>query len=284
MLDQLPEEVLRYKLDLGGRQFHIMETGKGTPVFALHGNPTWSFLYRKVMQRLLNQPIRFIAPDLLGLGFSERIPATDHQLALHGRAVGALLDALDLEKFIFVGQDWGGPIGLSALADRADRLAGLVILNTVVGPPKPTFKPTAFHRFSRLPIVSELAFRGLGFPQLALHMVQGDQTSIRGQVARAYRLPLRKFPSAPLALARMVPDSLEHPSVSELHRCEQVIRDFPGPSAIVWGNQDPILGGVRTHIERLMPKAVVTQTEAGHFLQEEVPDEIAAAICEVAGI
>ena len=150
MLDQLPEEVLRYKLDLGGRQFHIMETGQGTPVFALHGNPTWSFLYRKVMQRLLNQPIRFIAPDLLGLGFSERIPATDHQLALHGRAVGALLDALDLEKFIFVGQDWGGPIGLSALADRTDRLAGLVILNTVVGPPKPAFKPTAFLRGSIL--------------------------------------------------------------------------------------------------------------------------------------
>ena len=280
----MPEEVIRYTLDLGGRQFHVMECGHGTPVLMLHGNPTWSFLYRRVMQRLLGRPIKVIAPDLLGLGFSERIPARDHQLALHGRAIGNLMDALNLDGFVFVGQDWGGPIGLSALADRHERLAGLVILNTVVGPPKPGFQPTAFHRFARFPIISELAFRGLGFPQLGLHLAQGDKTSIRGQVARAYRLPLRGFPSAPLALARMVPDSFDHPSISELQRCEEVIHTFTGPSAIVWGNRDPVLGGVRTHIERLMPNADVTQTDAGHFLQEEVPDEIAAAICKVVGL
>jgi len=250
----------------------------------LHGNPTWSFLYRKVIQRLLNRPIRAIAPDLLGLGFSERIPAADHQLALHGHALGTLIDALNLEGFIFVGQDWGGPIGLSAIANRMDRLAGLVILNTVVGPPKPGFKPTAFHRFARVPILADVAFRSLGFPQLSLHLVQGDKSSIKGNVARAYRLPLRRFPEAPLALARMVPNSLHHPSIAPLHDCERVIREFSGPSAIVWGNNDPILGGVRTHIERLMPDAEVTETEAGHFLQEEVPDEIADAICKVADL
>ena len=119
---------------------------------------------------------------------------------------------------------------------------------------------------------------------VSLHLAQGDKTSIRGQVARAYRLPLRGFPSAPLALARMVPDSFDHPSIRELQRCEEVIHAFEGPSAIVWGNRDPVLGGVRTHIERLMPNADVTQTDAGHFLQEEVPDEIAAAICKVMGI
>ena len=284
ILDQLPESVVRYIVEISGRQFHVMEVGSGIPVLALHGNPTWSFLYRRVMQRLLGRPVRLITPDLLGLGFSERIPASDHQLALHGQSIGSLIDALDLNGFILVGQDWGGPIGLSAVASRQHRLAGLVILNTVIGPPKASFRPTAFHRFSRLPVIAELAFRGFGFPQLGLHLVQGDRTSIRGNTARAYRFPLQGLPVAPLALARMVPNNHTHPSIAELQRCEDVIHEFTGPSAIVWGDNDPILGRVRTHVERLMPNASVRRTEAGHFLQEEVPDEIADAICEVAGI
>src|SRR4029078_1131831 len=104
--------------------------------------------------------------------------------------------------------------------------------------------------------------------------------SIRGEVARAYRFPLRRVADrvAPLALARMVPDSSEHPSVASLRVCPTLVRGFEGPSAVVWGDRDPILGRVRSWIEKLLPHAEVTRTEAGHFLQEEVPGAIAAAI------
>ena len=87
---------------------------------------------------------------------------------------------------------------------------------------------------------------------------------------------------APLALARMVPNGPEHPSIPALSRCQNLVETFDGPTAIVWGDRDPVLGRVRRHVQRLLPDARVTVTNAGHFLQEEVPGEIAAAIRDVA--
>lgn len=275
----------RYRIAVGGARLHVMETGSGFPVLLLHGNPTWGFLYRKVAAKLAGAPLRLIMPDLLGLGFSDkpRDPGA-HTLERHGELIAGLLDQLAIDRLIFVGQDWGGPIGLGALSARPQRLAGLVLLNTVVGPPRPGFRPTAFHRFARLPLVSEAVFRGLAFPQCALSLAQGDRRSIRGAVARAYRYPLRGLSqnAAPLALARMVPDSFDHPSIPALRRCQELVTGFAGPCAIVWGDRDPVLGRVRTFLERLLPHAAVTRTQAGHFLQEEVPGPIADAILHVA--
>jgi haloalkane dehalogenase len=268
----------------GGVRMHVMEQGSGRPVLMLHGNPTWGFLWRKVAVALAGEPLRIILPDLVGLGLSDkpRDPAA-HTLENHARWLGALLDALALGPLVFVGQDWGGPIGLRALADRPAQLAGLVLANTVVGPPRPGFRPTTFHRFARLPLLSELAFRVAGFPQNAMSWAQGDKRSIRGEVARAYRWPLRRFADrvAPLALARMVPDSEAHPSMAGLRRCQELVDGFHGPAALVWGDRDPVLGRVRSFVERRLPSAPVTRTRAGHFLQEEVPDELAAAVRDV---
>ena len=151
----LPAGVRRYRADVGGYRMHVMEVGDGRPVLMLHGNPTWGFLYRKVAAALAGQPLRLVLPDLVGLGFSDRPRAAgEHTLDNHARWLGALLDGLDLEGLVFVAHDWGGPIGLRALADRPRLARGLVILNTVVGPPRPDFRPTAFHRLARLPIVS----------------------------------------------------------------------------------------------------------------------------------
>ncbi|HRI10637.1 MAG TPA: alpha/beta fold hydrolase, partial [Nannocystaceae bacterium] len=181
---------------------------------------------------------------------------------------------------VFVGQDWGGASGLGARGDRPERIRGLVLMNTVVGPPHPGFRPTAFHRLSQAPIVSDLAFRLLGVPQIGLHLAQGDRRSIRGAVARAYRYPLRHLRdrAAPLGLARMVPDRLDHPSVADLERCRALVQSYRGPAALVWGERDPILGRLLARTHRLLPQAEVTRTQAGHFLQEEVPEAIAAAI------
>ena len=280
---ELPFE--RYLVQVEEHRMHVMETGRGRPVLMLHGNPTWGYLWRHVVGRLKGEPLRLVMPDLIGLGLSDkpRDPGV-HQLIQHGRWLGSLIRQMDLRDLILVVQDWGGAIGLSALLEQSERLAGLVLLNTVVGPPKPGIKPTLFHKFARFPGLSEIAFVGLGFPQVALGGAQGDRRSISGRVAKAYRWPLRMRADrqAPLALARMVPDSLQHPSIEPLERCQHLATSFGGPTAIVWGDADPILGGVRTHMQRLFPDAPMTRTGAGHFLQEEVPDEIAAAICDVA--
>jgi haloalkane dehalogenase len=113
-----------------------------------------------------------------------------------------------------------------------------------------------------------------------LHRIQGDKRSIRGEVARAYRWPLRTWSDrvAPLALARMVPNRPDHRSMKALLAGDAWARAFPGPVALVWGMRDPILGRALRRHERAFPEAPVTRTEAGHFLQEEVPEELAAAV------
>ena len=113
-------------------------------------------------------------------------------------------------------------------------------------------------------------------------MPQGDRSSIRGDVLRAYLHPLREDNSAVLALARMVPDSVQHPSVGELERCQRYVERFEGPAAIVWGERDPVLGKLQRRVHRALPHAALTRTQGGHFVQEEFPDEIAAAIRDVA--
>ncbi len=277
----------RYFVDVGGYRMHVMEAGVGVPVLMLHGNPTWGFLWRKVAEALHGEQLRLIMPDLIGLGLSDkpRDPA-EHTLEAHGRWLGALLDELSPGPLVLAAQDWGGPIGLLALADRPQLAAGLVLMNTVVGPPRPGFQASAFHRFARLPVISDVAFRAFGFPQLGLFAAQGDRKSIAPWTseARAYRWPLRRMRDnvAPLALARMVPDSDAHPSIPALRRCQELIEKFTGPAALVWGTRDPVLGRVVSHLERLLPNARVTRTNAGHFLQEEVPDDIAGAIRHVA--
>jgi haloalkane dehalogenase len=268
---------------------HFMEWGSpdGYPVLMQHGNPTWGFLYRKIVGRLLHKNFRFIVPDLAGLGFSSKFQSYGvHTLDHHAAWIGALIDALELKSLLFVGQDWGGPIGISSLASRPQLLKGLVILNTVLSPPGENFRPTAFHRFANKPLVSDFAFRVLGYPQRALGRAQGDPASIAGDVARAYRYPLCGLwrNAGPLALARMVPSSGSHPSVRGLTACRDYLSGFNGPTAIVWGEKDPVLGRHLQRMQEQFPRADLTRTGGGHFIQEEFDQLIANKIEAVAGL
>jgi haloalkane dehalogenase len=278
----------RYRVSIDGYAMHVMESGPedGRAVLLLHGNPTWGFLWRKVALGLHGLPLRIVMPDLVGLGLSDK--PTDpsvHTMEFHAGQVARLIEALSLKQVVFVAHDWGGSIGMHALATLAPKvtLEGLVVLNTVLGPPKRGFRATAFHRFSRVPLISDVVFHVGQFPQAMLWFAQGDRRSISGDVSRAYRWPLhnRLDRVAPLALARMVPNAEDHPSIGPLRKSEAFVQAFKGPAAIVWGDQDPVIGRARRRIEHLLPNAKVTLTNAGHFLQEEVPLDIAAAIRQV---
>ena len=267
-----------------GRRLHFVDEGRGDqrPVLLLHGNPTWSFLWRRVIEDLDEH--RCVAPDLLGLGLSDRLPRLgDHTLDRHAEAIVELVESLDLRGVILVGQDWGGPILAAAAARMPERIAGVVLANTAVVLPR-HLRGTSFHRLSRAPILSDIVFRLFGFPLKSLHRVQGDPDSIRGVVARAYLWPLQRISDrvAPLALARMVPNGPNHPSVPALERGQEWLLGFRGPTALVWGTRDPILGRALSRHQKQLPEAIVRTTEAGHFLQEEVPEVLAQAIREVA--
>lgn len=132
--------------------------------------------------------------------------------------------------------------------------------------------------------MSDVAFRLFNFPVPVLGLTQADPASLSGEVARAYAWPLRhvRDRAAPLALARMVPNHPEHPTLAELTEGEAWLRAFPGPVELVWGTKDPILGRALKRHREALPHAPVTELPAGHFLQEEQPEAIAAAIRRVA--
>ncbi len=286
----LPVGRRAYLLETGpdaGRRIHFLDCGRrdAQPVLLVHGNPTWSYLWRRVIGALDLDRFRCLAPDLLGFGLSSKLPrARDHRLDRHLASLGEWIGALALERdLIVVGQDWGGPLSVGTALRAPVGVAGVVLGNTSVLLPARA-RGTWFHRFSHLPVVSDLAFRGVGFPQIALGTAQGDRRSISGRVARAYRWPLRRpwRRAGPLGLARMVPVGDDHPSLGPLREIDAWVRAYRGPAALVWGERDPILGrALQKHVEAL-PQASVTRTAAGHFLQEEVPERLAAAIEGVA--
>ncbi len=294
VLRQLPASIRHESIAVtaGGEEhtIHVMRVrgggdGPRVPVLMLHGNPTWGFLWRKVVAALEigGRPapgLDLIIPDLAGLGYSSTPTAGFHSIEHHGAVIRAVLDSLGIGQVVLAIQDWGGPIGLHALADSPERLLGLVILNTVIGPPKAGFRATAFHRFARVPVLSDLAFTRLGFAQRFMFVAQGDPFSLSMDALRAYDLPLRGS-AVPLLLARMVPDSLEHPSVQALQRCQDLALGAKVPVAIVWGDRDPVLGPIIYRLEKQLPHAHVVRTRAGHFIQEEAPEAIAAAIRRV---
>jgi cis-3-alkyl-4-acyloxetan-2-one decarboxylase len=272
-------------LAVSGGTMAYVETGAGRPVVLVHGNPTWGFLYRKVMAALQGAPLRLLVPDLLGFGRSTK-PKTSafHSVEAHGRTLLEWMAALDVKDAVLVVQDWGGPFGLWAAAHSGGRVSALCLLNTAVVMPA-RFKSTPFHSLARLPLVGEVAFRLLGFPLRALGRVQANPHSISGDVARAYRWPLRRLEdrTGPLALARLVPDGPQHPSVPALREVEAFVKGFPGPVELVWGTKDPILGKALKRHRQALPQARVTEVDAGHFLQEEAPAAIAQAIRRLSG-
>jgi len=276
-----------HRQEVPGGTMAWVESGRGRDVVLVHGNPTWSFIWRRVIAALDGQRLHLLAPDLLGCGRSSKPRAVAwHTLDRHGSALAAWMEARRLVDPLLVVQDWGGPIGLLA-ASRATsvRVAGVCLLNTAVVLP-PRFRGTSFHRLARVPLLAPVLFRGLGFPLQLLAGVQADRRSISGDVARAYRWPFRRWAdrAAPLGLSRMVPGSADHPSVPHLRIVDGWLHSFPGPVELVWGRKDPLLGRVLGRHARELPQARVTETDAGHFLQEEVPEIIARSIRRLAGM
>ena len=266
-----------------GIKVHVLEVGSGYPLFLQHGNPTSGFLYRNVAEKLPIERVRVIMPTLVGLGFSSKVPVSKHTLENHVLWISGVLSQLNLEDVVYVGQDWGGPIGMGALAKSPNLLKGAVLLNTGFLAPTGPMELSPAHAAVRFPILGELMINVFFSIFELLPRMQGDPDSIPLDIQVLYGKPVvdsgnRK---APLAMMRMVPDGVDHPSVPALREVEQYVRSLDIPAEIVWGMNDPILARGLPSMKELFPAAPVTETTAGHFLQEEVATEIAEALMRV---
>jgi haloalkane dehalogenase len=278
LLDQLP-----YKhswIDVG-KTMHLMEKGQGKPIVMVHGNPMWGYLYKKVLDGLDNN--RYIVPDLIGFGFSEKIKLHEHSLEAHSNWMAQFFSTIKEEKIGLVVHDWGGMIGIAGAMKAGKKIDGLVVMNTAITAPKDGFKPTWFHSLSQVPLISSFLFRGLNFPLSFLNRFAGVPGSFDSQTMKAYKYPLKNFKDncGPLALARMVPNSMHDPSVPLEQEIETYLSSYDGPAQIVWGMNDPVMWKLRRRTARLLPQAKVVKTQAGHFVQEETPTEVIKAIKEV---
>jgi len=266
-----------------GIKVHVLEVGSGYPLFLQHGNPTSGFLYRKVVEELPIDRVRVIMPTLVGLGFSSKVPASEHTLENHVRWISGVLDQLQLSEVVFAGQDWGGPIGVGALARSPELLKGAVILNTGLNAREVEMDLSRAHATVKTPVVGELLVEVFGSVFEQLPRVQGDPSSFPAGVVELYSRPVLESGNskAPLALMRMVMDGPEHPTTPPMRAIEAYVRQLDVPTEIVWGMNDPILAKGLPLMQQNFPNAPITETEGGHFLQEEVPPEIAAALLRV---
>ena len=267
-----------------GIKIHVLEVGRGRPIYAQHGNPTNGFLYRKMAAELPLDRVRVIMPTMVGLGFSTKVPASLHTLENHMRWMNIALNKLDLADVVYVGQDWGGPVGMGALSLSPDMLSGAVLMNTGLDAPREKMDLSRAHALVKTPVVGELlleVFANNFWENLA--NVQGDPASIPPDVMEVYRRPLDDSGNAkaPLALMRMVSDGPDHSDAGALRDIERYVDGLQIPAELVWGMSDPILAKGLAAMETNFPTAPVTRTDAGHFLQEEVPAVIAGAVMRV---
>ena len=158
-----------------GIKIHVLEIGQGYPVYLQHGNPTNGLLYRKVTELLPLDRVRVIMPTMVGLGFSTKIPASDHTLDNHMRWMNRVLTTLDLTEAVYAGQDWGGPVGMGALSLSPGLLKGALVMNTGFRAPRAPMDLSRAHALVKTPRVGEFVVEAMSsFFFKRLGSVQGD--------------------------------------------------------------------------------------------------------------
>jgi len=263
-------------LDHDGLRMHYLDEGAGDPVLLLHGEPTWSYLWRKVAPAVVAAGRRAVAPDLLGFGRSDK--PTDpgwYSYDRHVESVAQLVAELDLRRLTLVVHDWGGPIGLRLAVEQPERVDRLVICDTgVVGG----------RRMSDTWLRFRDAVRSVGGAlDIGRLVAAGTTRGLADDVRAAYDAP---FPTpeskaGAIAFPELVPAEEDHPSAAAMIRVRDALRSWEKPALIVWGADDAVLPpSVGERFLELLPGATRLELveNASHFLQEDAPADVAAHV------
>jgi haloalkane dehalogenase len=258
-----------------GLRMHFVAEGEGSPILLLHGEPTWAFLYRKLIPPLA-QVGRVVAPDYFGFGRSDKpTRVEDYSYDLHYNSVERLVDELDLVDTTVVVHDWGGPIGLRLAVARPDRVERLVILNTGIGAGRaPSEEWLRFRDFMRrvgTEIVPGQLIRISSAGELADDVVEGYNAPF----------PTPESKAGVVSFPELVPTELEHPNAATMLGVRAALERWEKPALVLFSDSDPVFSTraaerMAARIPGAGPAEIVRG--AGHFLQEEKGEEIAERI------
>ena len=262
-----------------GMRMHHLDEGSGDPILLLHGEPTWSYLYRRMIPPLAAR-FRVIAPDYLGFGRSDKpLRIEDYTYDLHVRSIHALVEHLDLDRITVVVQDWGGPIGLRVATEAKQRFARLVVLNTGLfasrGWPTPGFMQ--WRNFAERV--------GTDLP-VGRIIQSATTTELDEATLRAYEAPW-PGPEAKAGVAAfplLVPLTEDDPNAAAMLKVMAALRAWDVPALVCWSDSDPVFPlRAGEAMARLLPGArgeLHQVAGASHMLQEDKGEEIARLILD----
>jgi haloalkane dehalogenase len=262
-------------LDQDGLRMHYVDAGSGAPVLLLHGEPTWSFLYRKLIPPLAAAGLRCVAPDYYGFGRSDK-PTDREWYSYDSHAVSIIrfADELDLQDATLVVQDWGGPIGFRLAVERPERVARLVVLNTGIGVRAPNEEWLRFRDFMRR-VDTEIVVGQL----MRISLVQpADDDVIAGYDAP---FPVPESRVGVVMFPELVATSSGHPSAPAMIATREALRTWEKPALVLFSDSDPIFSRRAAEVmAELLPRAELADPVegAGHFLQEDRGEAIAARV------
>jgi haloalkane dehalogenase len=267
----------RYATVDGELRMAYVEAGPpdGEPVLLLHGEPTWSFLYRGIIPALAGAGLRVIAPDLVGFGRSDK-PADvdDHSYARHVAWTAEFaFEALALPPVTIVGHDWGGLIGLRVATENPDRVARIVATNTGL-PTGDQTMPDVWLRFREAVRTAPV----LDVPRL---VAAGCLVAPDPAVLAAYDAPFpdESYKAGPRAMPNLVPARPDDPAAPANRAAWQVLSTWDKPCLVAFSDSDPITAGMAPILAGVVPNAQsVTIPKAGHFVQEDAAPALAAAL------
>ena len=263
---------------LDGLRMHYVDEGEGPCVLLLHGEPTSSYLWRNVIPPLVAHGYRAVAPDLIGFGRSDK--PTDvgwYSYDRHVASVAELVEQLGLRGLTLVVHDWGGPIGLRFAVEHEELVDRLVILDTGIGGGRPPSE--TWLRFREV-------VRSAGAEIDPARLVEsGTARGLADDVRAAYAAP---FPTPEskagmLAFPELVPAEEDHPNTEPMNRVRDALRAWTKPTLVAWGAEDRALPpALARAFAELIPGArgPIVLDGAGHFLQEDAPNELASAILD----
>jgi len=262
--------------EVDGVRMHYVDEGSGPPIVMVHGEPTWSYLYRKMIPPLVKAGYRCVAPDLMGFGLSDK-PEDEglYTLARHIELLTGLMKKLKLKDVTIVGQDWGGPIGLGYGIENQSNIKSLVILNTLVGPMK---LPLPFRLLFTHGRFSSFMIRRLDLMR-KMAIMSGFHRPLDPEVKKQYLAPhpTPQSRGGVAAFPKLVPAAPNHPNFVYITRIGETLKTWNLPILVMFSDKDiafKVADGQQ--IAEMVPNGrFKVIRDAGHFLQEDAGEEIA---------